>query len=144
MSRIKIEVLLLLYPAYLVYPVTSLLFYGAWACGDAFHARLIDDFYLEVINDVHLAGKPHVLGQAGLGSEACALKLAYFAGVSRQHLYAASSTFGIAAAAVQNVNARVFDCQHELAPLRRLKTSQTRSSLCFNLRHDALSLLKNF
>ncbi len=60
------------------------------------------------------------------------------AGVAREHLDAARRTFGVAAAAVKNINPGVFNREHQFAPLLGVKGLRARRGLGFNSRHTLL------
>jgi hypothetical protein len=100
------------------------------------HADLIDDANLQVAINAVLTGEPHVVGKFGLHRQTIALKLAHWAKVSFENLDTAGGATGIAAAAVKNIDASVFENQHQFLSFWRVNCLRSSRNGGFNLRHS--------
>src|SRR5215207_4698622 len=121
-------------PSSFILPPSSLL-RGARAGFESADAGLTEDAHLEVARHPHLTREANVLREPGLGREPVALGLEHLAGVAVQNLDAARRALRVTAAAVQNVYARVLDCEHELAPLLGRELLRLGRGLRSYLRH---------
>src|SRR5688500_10259285 len=116
-------------------PPGSLVFGRAWAGVEAADAGLAEDAHAQRVLHAHLTREADVLGEPRLGREAVALGLLHLSGVAAQHLDAARRALRVPAAAVQDVNARVLDGEHELAPRPGLELLLPRRGLRCDLWH---------
>ena len=86
----------------------------SWSSIHASHAHLIDDPDVEIVFDEDLAREPNVFRQLGFHREPVALEFPHLARIAVEHLDATGGAAGVAATAMQNVYAGIFDCQDEL------------------------------
>ena len=89
-----------------------LLIQGAWPGVHSAHARLIHYPNRQIVVNAYLTGKSHVLCQVCLYGQAITLQLLYFTWVAAKNFNAASRAPSVSPAAMQYVNAGVFNCQH--------------------------------
>jgi hypothetical protein len=76
------------------------------------HARLIHHLDFQIILNSNLAGQPDVGGKVRFNSEPITLEFSHLTRITSQHCDAASSTASIATAAMEDVDAGIFDSEY--------------------------------
>jgi hypothetical protein len=76
---------------------------------------------MKVIRNPYLARQTRVIIKVGFRRENCAFRFADLARIASKNLDAAGCAPRVAAASMQNVDAAVFDCQHQFFAFFGLK-----------------------
>jgi hypothetical protein len=84
---------------------------------------------------VNLAGQTNVRGEFCFDGETVSFEFAHFAGVAFEEFDATGRAASVAAAAVKNIDAGVFDNEDEFLSGRCFSFDQTISSFRFDLWH---------
>src|SRR5690349_22120364 len=95
---------------------------------------------MQIVVNANLTRQPDVWFEFGLHREAIAFEFAHFARVAFEQLDAAGGAASVAAAAVKNIDAGVFDYQDEFLSLRCFSFDQTSRSFSLNFRHLSRSV----
>ena len=89
----------------------------------------------EIVLNVDLARETSVWRELGFHRESIAFELTHFTRVALEKFNAASCATSVAAAAVQDVDAGVFNDKNEFLPGRCVDFNEASSSLSLDLRH---------
>jgi hypothetical protein len=100
--------------------VLCVLIQWTWTSVHAACTHLIDDADLQIVLNVNLARQTHVRREFGFNCKPVALEFAHFLRFAFKYLNPAGGATRISTAAVQDIDTRVFQRQHQFLPGRRV------------------------
>jgi hypothetical protein len=97
---------------------------------------LVDNADIQIVADVNLTREARVRCQFLLYRESITFEFAHLPRIAFKNLNAAGSATRIPAAAVKDIDSRVFDYEYEFLAFRRIDVDWTSSSFSVDLWHQ--------